>query len=424
MSCPPGWTASTLGHAGVEVQTGFASGMHSRDSVGVQHLRPMNITRQGTVDLADAKFVEDHTDRRVAAGDVLFNNTNSPALVGKTAYVGPQAHGLAYSNHMTRIRAPREVLDAKFVALQMHFFWSLGIFERMCSNHVNQASVSRKSLLGTTIVYPDLSQQRRIVEIIEDHFSRLDAAESAIATSTMRAKITVIASFTQEVDRWTADCDSLGARATLIEYGTSAKAAEAVGNSLIPVLRMGNIQDAQLDWSNLKYLPKDHPDVERLMLARGDLLFNRTNSAELVGKSAVYRGDRPATFASYLIRVRFDGSVDPDWANMVINSPFGRRHVAAVTSQQVGQANVNGTKLRAFPLPVPPLAEQRSAANRHLAVVQATAKLQSDLAAAQRMSSALRRAILAAAFSGRLTGSASDADRIEELASAAPPRAD
>ena len=149
---------------------------------------------------------------------------------------------------------------------------------------------------------------------------------------------------------------TVGQLSSRIQYGTSAKAkADSSGH---PVLRMGNIQDGNLDLTDLKYLPREHPETQKTLLTPGDLLFNRTNSAELVGKSAVYKTSHPtASFASYLIRVIFLDRLFPDYVCTYINSQHGRAYISQVKSQQVGQANVNGTKLAAMPIPLPPSAE-------------------------------------------------------------------
>ena len=187
----------------------------------------------------------------------------------------------------------------------------------------------------------------------------------------------------------------------LVQYGTSAKASSSsVGT---PVLRMGNIQDGKLDFSNLKYLPNGNPEVKKTLLNPGDLLFNRTNSVELVGKSAVFKGELPAVcFASYLIRVSFDDSYLSDLACTYINSEHGRNFIRSVVSQQVGQANVNGTKLSSMPIPLPPLAEQHrivAEVERQMSVIQqAEAAVDASLKGSDR----LRQSILKQAFSGQL----------------------
>ena len=143
-----------------------------------------------------------------------------------------------------------------------------------------------------------------------------------------------------------------------MQYGTSAKTSQDATGVL--VLRMGNIQNGELVLDVLKYLPADHDEFPDLLLRDGDVLFNRTNSAELVGKTAVYRGNpAPCSCASYLIRARLLPAYVPEFLAYYINSPFGRAWVSTVVSQQVGQANVNGTKLKALSVPVPGLEEQQ-----------------------------------------------------------------
>ena len=187
-----------------------------------------------------------------------------------------------------------------------------------------------------------------------------------------------------------------------VHYGSSTKTSPE--HEGVPVLRMGNIRDGMLNLDNLKYLPPDHPEFPRLLLTAGDLLFNRTNSAELVGKTAVYPGrPNPCSFASYLIRVRL---LRPHLSQVVanaLNGPHGRAWVASVVSQQVGQANVNGTKLRAFPFPLPPETEQeeivRQSADAADSVTRSTEAINALL---QHRAAALRQSILKRAFEGRL----------------------
>ncbi|WP_335991006.1 restriction endonuclease subunit S [Glycomyces sp. MUSA5-2] len=472
---PPGWVRASLGEIGVEAQPGFASGRHNQNADGVIHLRPMNISRGGKLDFAISKYVQDNSDRRVGDGDVLFNNTNSPELVGKTALVRT-ARPLAYSNHMTRLRPPSFLLPS-YLAYQLHNLWSAGYFRSVLNNHVNQASVATKTLLETPIALPPLAEQERIVDALDGQLSRLDAAveglqrakhgASQLRRSMEHQGITGQLSGPANGDRPVQelldeiahvlmssgskrrkyDTDEppieepsypshwavrpLGSLCARIEYGTSAKTCDEESDS-VPVLRMGNIQGGRIDRSVLKYLPRDHPDVGKLLLKEGDLLFNRTNSAELVGKSAVYHSDLgPMTFASYLIRCRLAAGVEPEWVNLFINSPTGRRYIGSVASQQVGQANVNGTKLANFPIPVPPHEEQL----RILGVVEewetTVGHAISTANQAMRQSERLRQGLLKSAFSGDLVPHDStdepaaallDRNRVERAAQPRPKR--
>lgn len=166
---------------------------------------------------------------------------------------------------------------------------------------------------------------------------------------------------------------------------------------------MGNIQDGDLDFSNLKYLPVDHDEFPGLHLQDGDLLFNRTNSPELVGKTAVYRSQiSPCSFASYLISVRFSGGYISELASAFINSAYGKRWIKSVVVQQVGQANVNGSKLSALAVPVPPFEEQQEVvAALHTQTSEIVDQLKS-VEMSLKQSNAQRQNILRAAFAGQL----------------------
>lgn len=143
----------------------------------------------------------------------------------------------------------------------------------------------------------------------------------------------------------------LGLLVSSIAYGSSAKSRS---NGKIPVLRMGNLQDGKLIWGDLVYT-EDAGEIARYSLVCGDVLFNRTNTVDLVGKAALYNGERPAIYAGYLIRVRTDRQrLDPRYLNYVLNAEFSRKYSLKVLSQAVGQANINGQKLKTYPIPLPP----------------------------------------------------------------------
>jgi len=194
---------------------------------------------------------------------------------------------------------------------------------------------------------------------------------------------------------------TIGQAARFIEYGTSQAIGPASDNS-VPVLRMGNIQDGRLDLTDLKYHVLDQ-EIAKLLLNDGDLLFNRTNSPELVGKSAVYHGHEPMSFASYLIRVRFAPDVcDPDFANYWINSAWGRAWAQLVKTDGVSQSNINGTKLAAMPLPLPPIGEQREIVRRASNLLLTADILLARIDDGSRAIVRTSQAILAKAFRGEL----------------------
>ncbi|HZF13374.1 MAG TPA: restriction endonuclease subunit S [Thermoanaerobaculia bacterium] len=189
-----------------------------------------------------------------------------------------------------------------------------------------------------------------------------------------------------------------------VQQGTSVRTEATVpGDGGIPVLRMPNIQDGEIDLRDLKTVPPEAVDLPNLTLRRGDILFNRTNSPELVGKAAVFEVDRTAIFASYLLRLVCDERlVVPRYVCYWINSPWGRAWARAVRTDCVSQSNINGSKLLAMPLPAPPLAEQREIVRRIEALFGFAARTEERLAAASARVERLPRAILSRALAGEL----------------------
>ena len=139
-----------------------------------------------------------------------------------------------------------------------------------------------------------------------------------------------------------------------LKYGTSEKSS-SVGK--IAVLRMGNITNVgTIDYSNLVYSSNDE-DIEQYSLEKYDLLFNRTNSSEWVGKTAIYKDEQPAIYAGYLIRIR-PLLISPDYLNTVMNSGYYREWCYNVKTDAVNQSNINAQKLSQLMIPIPPLREQ------------------------------------------------------------------
>lgn len=187
-----------------------------------------------------------------------------------------------------------------------------------------------------------------------------------------------------------------------IQYGTSEKAGD--DSTGIPVIRMGNIFEGKIIFDNLKYFDTEWPQLNDFLLKDGDVLFNRTNSMELVGKTAVYKKSYPeAIFASYLIRISVDRDFyNPDLLSFFINSFYGRQYIASVVSQQVGQANVNGTKLSLMPIPLPSFHEQKKIVEEMETCLSMADEMEKITEQTLKQSERLRQSILKTAFEGKL----------------------
>jgi len=139
-----------------------------------------------------------------------------------------------------------------------------------------------------------------------------------------------------------------------IQYGISKLAnTEQKG---IPIIRMNNLKGDEWDFSDIKHIELLETEAEKYKILNGDLLFNRTNSKELVGKCGVFRYPGNWVFASYLIRVRVNESlILPNFASFFLSSTIGRLQIDCLSRQIIGMTNINAEEIKLIKIPVPPL---------------------------------------------------------------------
>jgi type I restriction enzyme, S subunit len=191
----------------------------------------------------------------------------------------------------------------------------------------------------------------------------------------------------------------IGDLTTGVEYGSAAKSKK---EGKVPVLRMGNIQNCIFDWSDLVF-SDDEEEIEKYILKKGDVLFNRTNSPELVGKTAIYQGERPAIFAGYLIRLnQINKLVSSKYLNYFLNSITAKKHGNDVKTDGVNQSNINGEKLSNYPFPYTSLEEQEQIVEEIESRLSICDQLEATIIENLQQSEALRQSILKQAFEGKL----------------------
>jgi type I restriction enzyme, S subunit len=240
-----------------------------------------------------------------------------------------------------------------------------------------------------SVVAPPLPEQRAIAAVLRTVQRAKEACEKVIAATRAQKQSLLHHLFTygpvpfDQADRvalketevgmvpeaWTIGkiCDY----ATLAQYGLSVRGG-SIGR--YPMLRMNNLQDGRIvteDIRGLQYLNLDPKTLARFRLQSGDLLFNRTNSYELVGKISLFDLDGDFVFASYLVRLSLDHErIEPRYANYYLNVPATQGRLKLLAIRAVSQSNINATKLKGFAIPVPPLSEQSTIAS-HLSAVDA-----------------------------------------------------
>ena len=290
----------------------------------------------------------------IRSGDVLVS-TVRPNLnaVGRVAV---ELDGATASTGFCVLRPRSEVANGAYLFHWVRSPRFVGEMVRRATG-ASYPAVSDRIVFESKIPLPPLPEQRRIAEI-------LDKAD-ALRTK-RRAALVQLDTLTQSIF-----LDMFGDPATnpkgwpvrtirdLLEsasYGTSEK-AEATGE--FPVLRMNNItRTGEMDTAELKYMDLKEDQRERYLVRTGDVLFNRTNSVELVGKTGIYREANPMAYAGYLIRLRVNRKYEPEYLAAFLNTVYSKRVFRSMCKSIIGMANINATELQALRIPVPPLPVQ------------------------------------------------------------------
>lgn len=394
--------------------------------------------------------------RRLEIGDIVVEiSGGGPGQpVGRTLLIDEEAlrragRPLICSNFCRRMRI-HPALDPAFVQLGLLEKYLRGEVEAFQTQTTNLRNLNFKDFLaGTVLRIPPLAEQRRIVTAAAEIFSRLRAVSDRLVRvrpilRRFRQSVLSAACSGRLTEEWRERALAEGRRpfdsrgewrapgpleppeipegwalvsirdvAETLQYGTSVKAGKKIEDG-IPVLRMGNIRDGKIDLSDLKWIDPRALDAAAYRLRRGDILFNRTNSPELVGKSAVFDHDLEAAFASYLVRLTCDERrVCSRYVCHWINSPWGRQWSRAVKTDCVSQSNISGSKLLTMPLPAPPLAEQQEIVRQVEALFRRADAAERRAAAALGAAEAVRLAVLERAFRGGLVPAEAELAREE-----------
>jgi type I restriction enzyme S subunit len=327
-------------------------------------------------------------------GDIVVGRRGE---IGRCAVVGPDEHGWVCGTGSFFVR-PLPSLNSRFLA---HLIRSDDYREKLeqASTGATMKNLSNTALGELVIGVPPLPEQQRIVGLLDESFAGLATAK-ANAEKNLRNARALFESHRQSVLRskkW--KWKTLGELCDDVEYGSSAK-SKTEGE--VPVLRMGNIQNGRLDWENLAYTD-DKAEIKKYLLKHNDVLFNRTNSPELVGKTAIYRGEMPAIFAGYLIRIhRKEELLDADFLSYFLNSQIAFDYGKTVVISSVNQANINGTKLKGYPIPAPSLSEQKQIVAKLDSLSEETQHLATVYERKLDALEALKKSLLHQAFTGEL----------------------
>ncbi|MGK5024862.1 restriction endonuclease subunit S [Janthinobacterium sp. RB2R34] len=344
------------------------------------------------------------TKNRFFAGDVLYGKLRP--YLNKVVYA--DSSGVC-TTEIVPIR-PTEAVDGRYLLHWLRHPQFLSYVTEV-SHGVNMPRLGTDAGKAAPFVLAPKLEQRRIADKLDAVLARVEAVTDRLARVSpllkrFRQSVLKAATSGSLTKEWRMQQSGVACwkniflvdEAEDFGYGSAAKSSKA-GD--VPVLRMGNIQSGELDWKDLVFT-SDQNEIAKYELHEGDVLFNRTNSPELVGKSAIFRGERKAIFAGYLIRVRCSEQLLPDFLNYNLCSPAGREYCRRVKSDGVSQSNINASKLRAFEFKLPGIVEQIEIVRRVELLFAFADRLEDRLKVAQTATARLTPSLLAKAFRGEL----------------------
>lgn len=234
------------------------------------------------------------------------------------------------------------------------------------------------------VYIPSLSTQSRIVSELDLLQSIIDKQQTQLKELNTLAQAVFYDMFGDPVENekgW--EVKKLGECCVSVSYGTSAPSSS---QGKFIYLRMNNITyGGELDLTDVKYIDLEPTDFEKYSIKEGDILFNRTNSAELVGKTTWFHKLEPMVIAGYIIRVRLNETLLPVYVSIFLNTKEMKLMLKAMGKGAVNQANINSKELQGISIPVPPLPLQQSFAAKIESIEKQKAAISKSIAETKKL---------------------------------------
>jgi len=328
----------------------------------------------------------------IDSGDLLFSWSGTPGT-SFGAFFWNRGKGFL-NQHIFRVDINEKLVDRKYLRYALNSL-ILKIIDQ-AHGGVGLKHITKAKLEEVQIPLPSLEEQCRIASILDKADELRQKRQQAIEKLDQLLQATFIDMFGDPVSNpkgWEIGC--IGDMLESVKYGSSDKATL---EGEIPILRMNNLTySGEMNLTDLKYITKVQAD-EKYLVKEGDILFNRTNSKELVGKTAVYVGPEPMAYAGYLVRGRTKANFAPEYISAFLNSPWGKEKLQSMCKSIVGMANINAKEFQSIVLPIPPEDLQIQFKNKILAIRKKKQLLVNQLNVLETLFNALQNQ----AFSGTL----------------------
>ena len=291
--------------------------------------------------------------------DLLMSHINSAKYLGRTVLYNRKIDEvIIHGMNLLRLRANREIINPSYAKYLFSGCKFKRQISRIMKKSVNQASFTVGDLKEIKISVPSILEQVQIVEKLDKIAGIIELRQAEIEKAEEIIKARFVELFGDPIlnpKNW--NCMKIGDVVNEVKYGTSLPAVEG---GKYPYLRMNNLtSDGYLDLTNLKYIDVSDDELEKCIVRYGDVLFNRTNSIDLVGKTAVYNLHEEMVIAGYIIRIRLNGKILPEVFSQYMNLNVMKEKLRSMAKGAVNQANINAKELQGIKIYVPDMELQK-----------------------------------------------------------------
>lgn len=426
---PPGWSKTTLGDIAKVIRNGLFKSRPSDQPPGVPILR-ISAVRPAGLDLSSRKYVRavsagELEKFSVRPGDLLLTRYNGTRnLVGIAALVPSHDEQLIYPDKLIRVSLDTDRADARFINYQLASPRVRAFLEPRIRTTAGQSGISGVDIKAVPIALPTISEQRRIVDLLDDHLSRLDAAQASIHVNWRRLERLRLSAASQSLfgeAPWPRTSLANLLEATIGGVWGSPQGEEECDVRVLRVTEMR--RDGTLDASTAVIRSVPERQLASRRLRAGDLLLEKSGGGPNtpVGRVGLVPELPDASTCSnfmQLMRPRRD-LVDPRFLHLYLQTFYLRGETEPMQKASTNIRNIKASEYIRTEVPVPDMTTQLRLIQSVETVAASCARLDEATADAARRGSVLRRALLDAAFSGRLTGRSTDADVVEQLAEVA-----
>lgn len=360
---PKGWKIAKLSEVLETLENGNRprGGIKEIDegipSIGGEHLNSEGGFNFEKLKLVPSDFYHSLKKGKIKKRDVLV--VKDGATTGKTSFVGNEFtyEKSAVNEHVFILRGREELVDQKF--LFYHLYSPIGQRQIDSSFHGSAVGGINKQFVKTySLVLPPLELQEKIVSILDKAGQLMLWRKEADKLTEDYLSSVFLEMFGDPVSnpkKW--DVVRINDVVEYSQYGTSLKSNSS--RQGYPIIGMGNItNEGQLDLSKISYVQLPTDEFEKLKLNKGDVIFNRTNSTELIGKTTYWNLDFNAVLASYLVKLKLKENTNPVFFTFLLNTQYFKKLFARRCKKAVNQSNISPTLLKKFKMYLPPITIQ------------------------------------------------------------------